>query len=72
MQRNSAQSAPYREYDVLDTEGRRVETWHMPKDQHIVAMGGDGLFVARTDEDGQLFLRRYQLPARNAATKRAR
>lgn len=49
-------------YDLLDGEGRLVDTVRLPKGEKLVAMGRGVVYTTREDEDGLVYLRRYPLP----------
>jgi hypothetical protein len=49
-------------YDLLDANGRRVDTVRLPEHVRLVGLGRGVLYGAREDDDGLLHLQRYPLP----------
>lgn len=49
-------------FDLLDRDGRFVHAVLAPAGERLVGFGRDHVYLARRDEDGLLWLRRYPLP----------
>jgi hypothetical protein len=49
-------------HDLLDGDGRLVDTVRLPKGERLVAMGRGVIYTTREDADGLVYLRRYALP----------
>lgn len=49
-------------YDLLDADGKLVDAVRLPKGTKFVAMGKGVFYATREDEDGLIYLQRYELP----------
>ena len=57
-----------RTYDVFDATGKRIASFRLRADRHIIAVGQRHVHVVYTDSDGLQTLERYPLPELPRAT----
>lgn len=61
--RSMASRERARRIDILANDGRRNGHLMLPADRRLVALERDGVYLARTDEDGFEWVERYAWPA---------
>ncbi len=49
-------------WDVIDRTGKLVARWRLPPKTSVVAVGTNGVYTARTDEDDLRYVQRVDLP----------
>ena len=55
-------AAEPRTYDVFDATGRRIASFRLRTERHIVAVGQRHIYVVFTNDDGLQILERYVTP----------
>jgi hypothetical protein len=60
VERTTAHDATSIQYDVFDSQGRRVKQIQLPEGRELVGFGREAVYVVRTDADDLQWLEKYE------------